>query len=237
MSIARLALCWRHVISLVVVAILSAGSVRAQEIPDGQSLPIPAGKLLTSDDFSDRSSGWDVNAHSGGRSEYDNGEYVVVAESHGVGVRFGSRSEVARDFVVEVDSRLPGGQEVESVYLGVRLNPAGSGVPGGYVRLAVTPARARAVLGLNTWDGSRWGFTGLAEVNDHPAIRPGSATNRLGMTVRGSSFVAYVNGQEVLTAESGTYTNGGLALGVIGRQGSRTEARFDNLVVSELTGE
>ncbi|MFN8524633.1 MAG: hypothetical protein U0821_16170 [Chloroflexota bacterium] len=202
-----------------------------------EAVPIPAGTILLTDDFADPSSGWDVSTHSGGRSGYDNGEYRVVAEPHGVGVRFGYRDEVARDFVVEVDGRLPGGGANEALYLGVRFKSTIGGAPGGYVRLVVAPVQGRAAIGLNTWNGSSWSSQRLAEVNDHPAIRRGSEVNRLGFKVRGNTFVAYTNDQEILRAQDDTYPEGGFTLGVIGPQGATTEARFDNLLVREVVGE
>jgi hypothetical protein len=206
---------------------------RAQQAP----VAIPAGQVLLQDDFSNPSSGWDVGDHSGGRSGYVDGEYFVIAMPDGSGVRFGFRSEVARDFVAEVDARLTGGRQGEAVYLGVRLARAQPGVPGGYVRLIVGPVTGRVVLGLNTWDGSQWSSRVLAETNDHPSIRRGTETNRLGLKAKGGTFVGYVNGQEVLAGEDGTFGEGGLVLGVIGTQRSTTEARFDNFTVSELPAE
>ena len=203
-----------------------------------QAQGIPVGNAVMTDDFSNPQSGWDVSTHSGGRSAYDNGEYQVVAEPQGVGVRFGYRSEAARDFVVEVNARLPEGRDDTAVYLGVRFKSTAGNAPGGYVRLIVGPNQRRAVLGVNTWNGSSWSSPRLAETTDHPAIHQGSEPNRLGLKVKGTTFVAYVNGTEVLAAEDGTYPDGGgLVLGVIGPRGTATEARFDDLVVSELTGE
>lgn len=203
-----------------------------------QAQGIAVGNVVLTDDFSNQNSGWDVSTHSGGRSAYDNGEYQVVAEPQGVGVRFGYRSEVARDFVVEVNARLPEGRDDAAVYLGVRFKSTMGNTPGGYVRLIVGPNQRRAVLGVNTWDGSSWSSPRLAEASDISAINRGSETNRLGLKVKGTSFVAYVNGTEVLAAEDGTYPDGGgLVLGVIGPRGTATEARFDDLVVSELAAE
>lgn len=105
------------------------------------------------------------------------------------------------------------------------------------MRFMVRPFDGRAWLGPNTWDGAGWEFRALVETNDHPAIRRGSAVNRLGMKVHGTSFVAYVNGQELFSVDDGTFMGGGLVLGVAGPQGADTEARFDTLVMSELAGE
>lgn len=221
---------------LIVVLVWGMPAV-AQEQPSAESPPIPAGKVLLTDDFSSPTSGWFASDQPVGLQAYENGEYRVVAKVPGGPVRIGSRREVARDFVVEVDARLPSGKEGEAAILGVRFVGAPPGAPGGFMRFQVRPADGRVALGLNTWDGSAWGGRLLAEANDHPAIRRGTTVNRLGMKVHGTSFVAYVNGQEIFSVEDGTFMGGGLVLGVAGPEGADTEARFDNLVVSELTGE
>ena len=235
LSVARQPL--RSMCGILLAALFAAIMVPTTPARSQEPLSVPVGDLIASDDFSDAASGWDVSTHSGGRSGYDNGEYRVVAEANGVGVRFGFRSELAKDFVVQVDARLPAGQEQAAVYVGVRQKPGGNNMPGGYVRLTVAPSTGRAVLGLNTWTGTAWTFSPLSEVQSHPAIRGGSETNRIGFAVRDSQFVAYVNGQEILSANDATYTDGGLVLGVIGPRGSETEARFDNLTVNALPAE
>ena len=222
----------------LVVTLAQGSATVAQEQPAAESSPIPAGKVLLTDDFSNSSSGWFASDQPVGLQAYDNGEYQVVARIPGGPVRIGTRpQEIARDFVVEIDARVPNGAEGGAAILGVRFAGAPRGAPGGFMRFQVSPSDGRAVLGLNTWDGSAWGGQRLAEANDHPAIRRGDVVNRLGWKVHGTSFVAYVNGQEIFSVDDGTYTGGGLVLGVAGPQGADTEVRFDNLVVSELAGE
>jgi len=210
----------------------------AQEPAAHENPPIPAGKVVLVDEFTDPTSGWLVSDFPGGQQAYDNGEYRVVARAPGGPIRIGWREqEVARDFVVEVDAWLPRGNEGESVTLGVRFVGARSGMPGGVMRFQVRPSEGRAWFGPNIWDGARWNHRPIVETADHPAIRRGSAVNRLGVKVHGSSYVAYVNGQEILHVDDGTFTGGGLVLGAAGPQGADTEARFDNLVIRELSGE
>jgi hypothetical protein len=105
------------------------------------------------------------------------------------------------------------------------------------MRLSVRPAIGRVRLGINTFDNGNWNPRVLAEAEDHPAVNRGTATNRLGLKVLGQSFVGYVNGQEVVRVDDGTFADGNLGLEVAGPRGATTEARFDNLVVSELGGE
>ena len=221
----------------VAVTLACGSAVLAQDPPAAERPSIPAGQVLLTDDFSNPSSGWFAADQPVGLLAYDNGEYRVMARIPGGPVRIGARSEVARDFVVEVDARLPGGNEGEAAILGVRFAGAPPGRPGGFMRLQVRPAEQRAWLMLNTWDGSAWSVRTLREAANSTAIRPGSEVNRLGLQVRGTSFVAYVNGQELFSIDDETFTGGGLVLGVAGPEGSETEARFDNLVVSELAGE
>jgi hypothetical protein len=57
------------------------------------------------------------------------------------------------------------------------------------------------------------------------------------MKVLGSTFVGYVNGQEVLRAEDDSMPDGNIALEMIGPSGNSTEARFDNLVISQIGAE
>ena len=71
--------------ALLLALFSPAALLFAQPGAPAESAAIPASKVIHTDDFSDPSSGWDVGAHSGGRSGYDDGEYRVVAEPHGVG--------------------------------------------------------------------------------------------------------------------------------------------------------
>lgn len=200
------------------------------------AVPIPAGAVLYSDDFSGQGTGWNVFGNQFGECLYDNGEYVIRNRNNG-GVHFTTRDEVARDFVVEVDVRMTDPNDEQGASLLVRAPVIGPFVVRGYMRLSMRPATGLVRFGANTNDNGNWSYRLISEVTDHPAVNRGSATNRLGLKVAGSSFIGYVNGQEVLRAEDSTYATGNLGLEVHGPRGTVTEARFDNLIVSEIGSE
>src|SRR5215212_9793357 len=90
-------LVWFLVFSLTLLVPTSV--LFAQQEATVEPVPIPAGKVLLSDDFSNPGSGWFVTETQFGRCGYDNGEYFVALVPTGVGVTFCSRREIARDFV------------------------------------------------------------------------------------------------------------------------------------------
>lgn len=198
--------------------------------------PTPAGAVLYSDDLSGPGTGWNVFSNQFGECLFDNGEYVIRNRANG-GVHFTTHDEIARDFVVEVDVRMSDPSDEQGASLLVRSPVIGPFAVRGYMRLSMRPATGLVRFGVNTNDNGNWSYRLITELTDHPAVNRGSATNRLGLKVLGSSFIAYVNGQEVLRTEDGTYANGNLGLEVHGPRGTVTEARFDNLVVSEIGGE
>jgi hypothetical protein len=105
-------------LALAILATAKPTGTHAQA--DTAPAPIPAGKVLLTDDFSNTGSGWFVAEYPFGKCGYDNGEYQLITSPAGSGVIFCSRPEVARDFVVEIDAWLPGGGDEEAASLLVR---------------------------------------------------------------------------------------------------------------------
>lgn len=215
-----------------ILALARPGATAAQPA----TTPIPAGTILYADDFSGPETGWNIFSNQFGACSFDNGEYVIRNTANG-GVHFTTRDEVARDFVVEVDVRMSDSNDEQGASLLVRAPQIGPFVSRGYMRLSIRPASRLIRFGATTNDNGHWSYRLITELADHPAVNRDSATNRLGLKVLGSSFVGYVNGQEVLRVEDSTYANGSLGLEVHGPRGTVTEARFDNLVVSEIGGD
>lgn len=213
----------------VIFTLAHPGNTRAQQ----GATAIPAGPVLYAEDFGGPGTGWNVFSNQFGACSFDNGEYVIRNTANG-GVHFTTRDEVARDFVVEVDVRMSDINDEQGASLLVRAPQIGPFVSRGYMRLSLRPASGLIRFGATTNDNGNWSYRLLTEVTDHPAVSRGSATNRLGLKVLGSSFIGYVNGHEVVRADDGTYANGSLGLEVHGPRGTVTEARFDNLVVSEI---
>ena len=129
---------------------------------------------------------------------------------------------------IAVDARLVGPTTSRTVSVGCRFTSDATGNRG--YRLRVEPGTG--VFRLVREDGGRDTFLRSDRVS--PAIHRGSQTNRLELTCAGSTITAAINGTVVASVQDSTYTTGPLVIGVGARSsGLTSEARFDNLVVTQ----
>ena len=129
---------------------------------------------------------------------------------------------------IAVDVRLIGETRSRTVSVGCRFSSDASGNRG--YRLRVEPAAG--LFRLVREDGQRDTFLRTDRIS--AAIRRGAETNRLELTCAASTITAAINGVEVASVQDSTYTAGPLVIGVGARSsGLTSEARFDNLVVTQ----
>lgn len=197
----------------------------------GPAAPPPVGpttgRVLLSDDFRDANSGWPRQSSdpTARRVGYEGGEYVVTKLPGSDGAPFVTRSERFGDFLAEIDARLLPPTDDAFLFLDFRRQEDGS-----HYSLVADPNDSTFLFRRNTPQGG----TNLIPWTNAPAIRGGSAPNRLGVRARGAEITLFVNGQEVGRVQDGTYREGTLAFGVGSLADGLADGRFSNLVVSSL---
>lgn len=144
-----------------------------------------------------------------------------------VGLVFG---EPMADAILAVDVRVVGDTNGRNVAVFCRRLsvPEQEGQITAY-RFVVTPAD-RGVE-LQRYDKSMRVSLGGRRIS--PAVNSGGDWNRLQISCIGSHISASINGQEIISVEDATYTEGQLAIGIFGPSAARPrgEMRLDNLIV------
>ncbi len=185
----------------------------------------PAGTVLLADDFDNVETGWlprSTASPADVRVGYAAGEYFI-AGSAGVSIP-GSY----RDAALTVHGRLVGETRGRVIFLGCRAAPGRADVGYG---AAIEP---EGRVGLYRSDGVSEGV-GLTELAPASAIHRGTEANRFELTCSGDAIVLAVNGTKIASARDATYQEGEFGFGLnqsFGPDGV-TEARFDNLIVTQ----
>lgn len=132
------------------------------------------------------------------------------------------------DASIEVDVRLVGGTERR--YVALTCRDQDTEEESGY-KLTVEPETGEVKLARRD-DGDE---TVLVDWTASSAVRRGNATNHLELQCGGTNIIAFVNGTRVASARDATYDEGRVALKAGSFSGEKvtTEARFDNLVVTQ----
>jgi len=193
------------------------------------SPPGAPGRVLFRDDFTARDSGWQPGAWRTFTSEggYADGEYAVTKPAGTGATAWAWNPRRFDDFRVEVDARLVPPTDEAYVYLGFRY----SSVEDNAFYAFVVDPNAQAFLLAHT-EGDH--TTVLIDWTASSAIQPGDARNRLGVWARGPEIGLLINGQEVGRAREDGIREGMLVLGVGQRRDGPAEARFGNLVVTDV---
>jgi hypothetical protein len=227
------------------VADAPEGTIISQEPEAGEvaeegstiSVVVSAGKPpkpgdIFEDDFSDTSSGWDVDEGTGEEVwilEYALGGYRIYnppPDTNLVGLNEEDAGTAIGDAVIEVDATpVSGGiPEKEDAGLGVMCrvldydNYYSFGIHGdGH------PAIFKQKNG--EWDE-------LASGPPTDAFKGGNTTNRLRADCVGSNLTLYVNGQKVLEAQDSDFQAGQVGLFAQDDGGKGIEILFDNFLVS-----
>lgn len=171
---------------------------------------------------------WPQRATATGRMGYVDGEYEVVRSAGQAGnleawQSAESGGQRLTDFDLEIDARLVSGQDDANLYLLFRGAPRGD-----RYAFIVYPRVRRAVF----WSISGGRGKRLLDHTGLEAIRPGDATNRLGVQAHGTTMVLQINGQTVWQGQDEASTAGFLGLAVATDSGDTVAARFGSLVVT-----
>jgi hypothetical protein len=192
-----------------------------------RSTLLAPGLVLYQDDFAQPGRRW---RRSWGEGTYDplayeGGEFTlrVTAESEPTQAVW-NRLPFG-DFHATVDARLVQPVEGAAVFLDFRIQANDQ-----WYRFSVAPDSSRFALQQVTASGA----TPLVEGTALPAIKGGTAANRLGVRADGGDVVLLVNDAEVGRAHELPFREGRVGFGVSSPRGEPTEARFGNLVVNAL---
>lgn len=163
---------------------------------------------------------------------YTAGEYKIRIElEYQSGAEtdyFAGPSSLFANVRAAVDGRLWGGVESRRFGMGCRAT-APNGHLSGYF-LAVTPALGQFSLSrLDAGDP-----TVLVGSQGSPAVERGSKSNHLELTCAGDTVTARINGTEVASILDGRYSIGAVMLFAGRDRALSVEARFRDLIVSEV---
>ena len=205
------------------VPIIEQAEVK-EESTDGQEaeLTIPSTELVHEDDFSDPSSGWDVESTAKSEFYYKDGEYHIKAKDakYAVWISHDEWGELT-DFIFEADTRLVDGPKNSRAGLIFRLKDSEN------FYLFLVSGDGSYLVGTRT--GGQW--TVLKNWTESEFINEGYGGNHLKVICKGSKVEAFVNGHHlttVVTEESFAIGQVGLMIDTIEPNG---HVAFDNLKV------
>lgn len=186
------------------------------------------GDVLLTDNFNDPAAGFlprsspDPARYLLG---YADGEYMIRrVDASYTGASTADLPGIYGDASIAIDARLVGTPGNAYVRVSCREQ---AGTDSEY-RLAVRPGSRE--FRLERRDRGR--ATALLDWRASPAIRDGNQTNRLELICAGDRITASINGVEVGSVADDTYKQGRMEIGLFST-GVTSEARFDNLVVTQ----
>ncbi|MGD8329555.1 MAG: hypothetical protein PVJ49_08960 [Acidobacteriota bacterium] len=229
---------WRFCVGTALAVILAScgsGAARSDDTtaadrsasPSGDAAVAQAGEIR--DDFSDPESGWLRRTNDTYGAEYKNGAYVVWVDND------------AENYVTS-----NGDYEATAEFGDTRFEITATKLSG--------PSDTSIGLSCRQWvDGDRSGFyfadldawgdatVGLYEQDDEQVLaeaqRPGlwhEDANALRLDCIGDQITFFVNGEEVLSATDGRFTQGGVGVRVGGTSTGVTRVAFDDAVITTL---
>jgi len=193
--------------------------------PESTEIPEQPNNILFEDDFSDPSSGWDRYDDTEGVADYsDNGYLIQVFTDNQFYFANPGLTDLPGDVRIEVEATKINGPDDNSFGIICRYQDVSN-----FYRFIATSDDYAGILLVQ--DNV---MTNLSGENLTPitAALPGNATNNLRADCIGDTLTLFVNGEEVLSVQDSTFTDGdvGLFAGTFDIAG--TEILFDNFVVS-----
>ncbi len=184
--------------------------------------PAMSGDILLQDNFSDKSSGWEIGAYETGDVGYRSGSYFVTSISKN-STMWGVANRTFDDVDIEVDATQVSAGPTNNNAYGVICREQGNG-DGYHLRIS---GDGYFSIFLVT-DGE---IIKLVDWSQSSAIRQGNAANHIRAICDGSRLTLYVNDTLVAEAEDETFMQGDIALTATTYEDEGTEVHFDNLVV------
>ena len=180
-----------------------------------------AGQLLFQDDFRDPNSGWLIDANKDREFAYEDGEYSILAKMpDSWWWAAAPTDEPLSDFTVEVDLQQLSGLK-EHTY-GIVFREQGNG----FYRFGISGTGEYALFKAQN---DRW--IRLLDWTKSTAIRPGSGSNRLKVTTKGSQISLYANGELLASINDASFAQGAIGLYVEKRGTMDVHVHFDSIKV------
>ena len=190
------------------------------------------GSIIYSDDFSDSSSGWDVDSGQGFDWAYTNdGQYrVFITAPNYIAWSWApfSSGRMPADFCLEVDVKQHvAGSLSEDGQIGLIF--AGNETERTFTQLALRPSRG--LFGM--WQiGEGWEWTRLQGWTESDAVRSINAVNRIRLIAHDGQAHVYINDVEVITLSTATRGDVGVCTATFDEP--NVNGRFDNFTIREL---
>lgn len=181
--------------------------------------------ILFEDDFSDTSSGWDRYDDTDGNANYmDDGYLIQVFTDNQFFFANPGLTDLPSDVRIEVEATKVNGPDDNSFGIICRYQDVGNF----YRFIATSDGYAGIIL---VQDNNMINLSG-ENLTPITIALPGNATNKLRVDCIGDILSLFVNGEEVLSVQDPTFSNGdvGLFAGTFDIIG--TEILFDNFIVT-----
>jgi hypothetical protein len=189
------------------------------------SSSLPTGAVISSDNFSDPTSGWAEFSGSQSEQTYQNGKFVITV--HDVDyIAWSFASQNYADFVVEATAAKTSGPN-DGVY-GLLFRFVDNQNYYAFV-VNATGSYLVAVRINNAW-------TNLIPLTKNSAIKTGSAVNKLAVVAQGDSFSFYANGVLLNQVTDTTFTNGDIAIMAGTNATGELVVSFSGVNVWEVSG-
>ena len=179
--------------------------------------------ILFQDDFSDTSSGWDRNED--GITDYYNDGYRIQVNSDNLFLFANpGLKNLPNDVRIEVDATKLSGPDDNSFGILCRYQDTSN-----FYRFFVSSDGYAGIILVKDGDMKNLNGEKLTPIS---AALAGNATNKIRVNCIGTTLSLFVNGEQVLTAEDSTFSNGdvGIFAGTFDIVG--TDILFDNFVVT-----
>lgn len=187
--------------------------------------PTPDSGILFEDDFSDTSSGWDrIDDEDGITDYYDGGYRILVNQDNRFFFANPGLTDLPNDVRIEVEATKLGGSDDNNFGIICRYQDTSN-----FYRIIVSSDGFAGIILVQ--DGTSTNLTGEGLVPFDSALA-GNATNEIRVNCIGSTLTLFVNGEQVLTTQDSTFSNGdvGLFAGAFDIVG--TDILFDNFIVT-----
>ena len=182
--------------------------------------------VLLEDEFSDASSGWEIQADSDVDIGYQGGEYRIAVHTADT-LAWGRhlRPHDWADVVIEVDARWVGGHVDNHYGIQVRYQPDGQS----YYAFLVSSDGMYSV-----WKVVDDEWTELAEWSESGALRQGTAVNHLRIECQGREMRFMANDESLTGIQDDTFSSGSIGLLAQTFEEGTVTVHFDNLLVRPL---
>ena len=186
---------------------------------------LPPGTLY-SDDFDLNTGDWILESDLDASATYRDGQLVLRVNAPNLIAWAQLAEHKFDDFVLEIDAQQLSGPDDNSYGVLFRMRS-----PAAFYRFDISGDGYYEFSRRNDDAAKPW--TTLTDWVASPAIKQGSATNRLKIVAQGSQFTFYVNDQLVAEATDSTYRSGGIGLNAGCFNEGGVEVAFDDLVISK----